>query len=160
MSRTLVQNNIVVKPSNIHGFGVFAKKNIVTGQIIEECYTLLTQVEDDALINYFFEANEFSAIPLGFGCIYNHSDKPNASYGFDAERQLMIYKAKRYIRAGEEIFISYGKTWFDGRPFSKKKVSTLRKLLNPATSFPLRVLLGFGGIAGTIQVIKYLSLVM
>ena len=120
MNRTLVQNNIVVKPSNIHGFGVFAKKNILPGQVIEECYTLLTQVNDDVLLNYFFKANEFSAIPLGFGCIYNHSDKPNTRYDFDSERQVMTYTAQRYIRAGEEIFISYGKTWFETRELQKE----------------------------------------
>ncbi len=125
----LFRGNIVVKASPIHGYGVFAAQDFHTDDLIEECYSLLiNENKADApvdLDNFLFNADTFSSIPLGNGCIYNHMDKPNADYEFDTESALMTITANKYIREGEEIFISYGKNWFDLR---KMKAHTTHAL--------------------------------
>jgi len=112
----LFRGNIVVKASPIHGYGVFAMQDFHQDDLIEECYSLLINDKKAAapveLENYLFDADAFSSLALGNGCIYNHMDKPNATYEFDTESALMTIRASKYIRKGEEIFISYGQDWF------------------------------------------------
>ncbi len=157
MESGLVSKKIVVKKSLIHGYGVFALEDIAEGEIIEECHTLITNGMDETLQNYYFHAKEESAIPLGFGCIYNHSDRPNASYFFDQKKELMIFKAQRLIRQGEEIFTSYGKNWFDGRAIHKKELSRWRKILQPASSMPMRALIALSGVGLTAYILQQIN---
>lgn len=157
MKRAIVQNNIVVKPSNIHGHGVFAKENFRKGEIIEVCYTLLASDKDEKLINFTFSSSKGSTIPLGFGCIYNHSPQPNATYDLDIEKMLMTFTAKRFIHKGEEIFTSYGKQWFDSRKIPLKEVSKLRRFFNVRASFPFRALIGVSGLWCAVQLVSHLG---
>lgn len=141
MQNKLVQHKIVVKPSNIHGYGVFAENDIEEGEIFEECHVLFTNKNSD-FNSYLFEIDDKrNALPLGFGCIYNHSSEPNAAYYFDAEKQLMIFKARRKIHAGEEIFTYYGHDWFAQRGVEIKEISFLRKVIRFFSGTPLRAFL-------------------
>lgn len=158
MKNELFLNKVVVKPSSIHGYGVFAEKEIVPGELIEECHTLLTNGEDDVLQNYYFKTENKSGIPLGFGCIYNHSDDPNAEYIYIPEEHLMLFKAIKLIQKGEEICTSYGNNWFKQRSLRKKKISKWTKWSKKFDSFPLRVFLAIVGIVLAVQLAKYLSL--
>jgi hypothetical protein len=61
-----------------------------------------------------------SALPLGFGVIYNHSYDPNAVYYQDHDANVMRYETRRAIKRGEEITINYNgdptdqsPVWFD-----------------------------------------------
>lgn len=142
MKTKLVLNKVVVKKSPIHGYGVFAEKNLEPNEIIEECHTLLSDTFKDEFSRYYFAAaDEKNALPLGFGCIYNHSDQPNATYQYDPELQLMIFKAVRFIHRGEEIFTSYGKNWFDGRKLQKKEIPMWRKVWRYFAGMPLRAIM-------------------
>jgi SET domain-containing protein len=124
MKPFLVQKSLKIKKSSIHGYGVFAGENIQEGEIIEECYALLTQQRDTALKDYYFRGgNQGNAVLLGYGWIYNHANKPSASYIFDEENKVMTFKAVKSIAAGEEIFISYGTNWFSSRNAEVKHAS-------------------------------------
>ena len=77
-----IPSKIEVKSSPIHGLGVFAKDFIKKGEVIEECPVItVTKIEttiSNILIRYRFlypvsDPIEH-CIPLGYGCIYNHSD--------------------------------------------------------------------------------------
>lgn len=115
MSR-LIQRQIWVQASPIHGRGVFAGEPLTAGEIIEECHTLPVTRETRALCNYVFKSTDTeSVLPLGAGAIYNHADSPNAKFKMDPDRAVLIVQATRPIEVGEEIFISYGKDWFDSR---------------------------------------------
>lgn len=118
MKLQLVQAPLIVKKSSRHGYGVFAGKRFKEGDLIEECYILITRGKDKALENYYFDVNGKYALLTGFGCIYNHSEDPNADYRYNEKRKLFTFKAEKTIRKGEEIFISYGEDWFSDR---KKK---------------------------------------
>ncbi|KJP86433.1 hypothetical protein AK88_03895 [Plasmodium fragile] len=80
------------------------------------------------------DAINYKLFPLGYGILYNHSDPPNAfvhivSLREEQEKksdqpdqdeknetitsdQIMIFRAQRDIQKNEEIFISYGHSWW------------------------------------------------
>ena len=115
MKKQLFQNKLIVKKSNLHGYGVFADKMIRKGDIIEECYMIISRGGDRILEDFYFDIHGKYAIFTGFGIIYNHSEDPNADYTYNAKRRLATIKASRTIRKGEEIYISYGDEWFSSR---------------------------------------------
>lgn len=118
----MYQNKLIVKKSSTHGYGVFAGKTIKKGDIIEECYIIICTGNDRKLENYYFDVDGKYAIFTGFGIVYNHAEKPrlNATYTISKKRKLATIKAKKTIRKGEEIFISYGSEWFETRNFKPK----------------------------------------
>ncbi len=115
MKKQLFQNKLIVKKSSLHGYGVFADKKIRKGEIIEECYIIVSSGGDRKLEDYYFDVRGKNGIFTGFGIIYNHSDDPNADYFISAKRKLVTFKATRTIQKGEEIYISYGDKWFSSR---------------------------------------------
>lgn len=121
MKAKLFQNNIIVKKSKLHGYGVFAAKTLRKGAIIEECYILKSKGYDTAYEDYYFDAKGKYVLLTGFGSIYNHSDDPNADYTINVGKCLATFKADRTIHKGEEISISYGDEWFSSRGIKSKK---------------------------------------
>ncbi len=120
----LFQNKIAVKKSSLHGYGVFSEKKIKKGEIIEECYMFIANGKDNKLDNYYFEiSNRKFAMFAGYGCIYNHSEAPNATYSVNVKKGIVTFKAKKNIGKGEEIFISYGDEWFSSRNLSAKSTT-------------------------------------
>lgn len=112
-----IPHKIIVKSSPIHGFGVFAKDRILKGETIETCYAIFFKlnlgIHDDIFPKYRFlypcgSTPTHNAIPLGYGCIYNHSDKPNAYWTCNTDNAMYYFIALRDIEIGEEIFTSYG----------------------------------------------------
>lgn len=148
----LVRSNIRVKSSSIQGYGVFAAEEIKKGQIIEECYTLFSHSKD--FIDYVFECNGMTALVLGYGAIYNHSNSPNASYHFDTKRMTTTFYALHEIRAGEEITISYGKDWFSTR--SLNVVAPFKYRYRRVISFAKLLLRGVFVVLLVYLVTKYL----
>lgn len=140
MNNKLIQKPLVVKKSSIHGYGVFAGKDFSINEVIEECYTLVTDKGETTLNDYYFKVDDKSGLPLGFGGIYNHSDDPNATYNFVSELNLLVFHALRFIHKGEEIFISYGDSWFDSRDVIAKKISPIKRFWRYFSGFPLRAL--------------------
>lgn len=106
---------IEVKSSPIHGLGVFATDFIKKGEIIEECPVItITNVEatiSNILIRYRFlfpvKDPVEQCIPLGYGCIYNHSDNNNATW-VDGRYRMFNFVAIKDILPGEEICTRYG----------------------------------------------------
>ncbi len=115
MSTPLKNSHIAVNKSSLEGYGVFALKNFRIGEIIEECHSLISTADNSGFANYVFDFDGKNHLPLGFGCIYNHSDEPHAKYYYDVNRQIVVFEAIRPIQEGEEILISYGKDWFKER---------------------------------------------
>lgn len=144
--KILFTKKLTVKKSLIHGYGVFAGEKIEKGEIIEECYAILTAGQDIALNNYYFGAQDKSAVLTGLGFIYNHSEQPNATYFFDELNTVMVFQAKNAIEAGKEIVISYGENWFDCRAASIKEIPWWRKLLRFLAGVRLRFFVVGGGI--------------
>lgn len=126
---SLQQSAIFVAPSDLHGKGVFAARDIEVDEVIEVCPTLLfpkAQLEamrQTVLDDYYFDwgdDSEWFAVCLGYGSLYNHSYTPNAEYGMDFEAETIDFYCIRPISAGEEILINYNgdadnqtKVWFE-----------------------------------------------
>ncbi len=141
MKSQLYLAKVKVKPSSIHGYGVFAEQNFAPDELIEECYAPLFEKGDHNPKNYYFSTDNGSALCFGYGSIYNHSDHPNAHHIYSHEHCVMAFRALCHIKKGEEIFTSYGETWFSSRNSTAKKPSYIYRLRKKLLS--LRVILRF-----------------
>lgn len=117
---------IVVKKSPIHGLGVFASKNILTGEVFEICPILDLPIakgeSSPLLIDYRFNwpsGMDFDkqVLALGYASLYNHSNSANANWRSNININCFEFYATQDINEGQEIFIYYGGVdyWNDGR---------------------------------------------
>jgi SET domain-containing protein len=117
-------DSIAVKRIKGKGRGVFARRLIRKGELIEKVPMLVLPVEQFAdalgrtdLANYCFDWKAGTvALALGYGSLYNHSYRPNARYE-DVWPQTKEFTALRDIEPGEEITVNY-----NGNPRSRKAV--------------------------------------
>ena len=116
MSSVLSTYPIIVANSSVHGQGVFATRTISKGEVIERCPYIVIDDDDLADINrlqdYLFtspdQPGDYLCV-LGYGMMYNHSDKPNAEWEIDEDDiQFVRFTALKPIADGEEIFQNYG----------------------------------------------------
>lgn len=110
---------IEVKQIPGKGRGVFARRVIPAGTIIESVPVLVLDEEDvEATLlagHCFLWSRGKVALPLGYGALYNHSYSPNAEY-LDRAPKTKVYRALREIDAGEEITINYNGSAADDAP--------------------------------------------
>lgn len=59
-------------------------------------------------------------IPLGNIGMYNHSDNPNCEFIKIEDKQSVGIVTIRKVKAGEELTVSYGPTWFKNKDYVKK----------------------------------------
>ena len=115
--------------SPIHGWGVFAKEDIMEGEVFEECPVLTLPIEKgeitSLLVDYRFnwpQGNDFEeqVVTLGYGSLYNHSNNANAYWVSDLENKTFKFISNREIKKDEEIFVWYGDVsyWNDGRTYT------------------------------------------
>lgn len=109
------------------GRGVFAKIDIKKGEVIENCPFIeisegeISNLESSTLISYlfFFGKNKKRAVfALGFGSIYNHSDKPNAKFKIKTKEKIIEFIALKHIKKDSEITFNYRG---NGKRKNKKK---------------------------------------
>lgn len=101
---------IELKKSKIHNRGVFAKKLIKKGEIIEEIPLLEIPkniIQNNILSDYVIGSNDCCYLMLGFGSLYNHSYTPNAIIKFINEETANMCAIKD-INLNEEILFNYG----------------------------------------------------
>jgi SET domain-containing protein len=116
--------SIEVKRTKGKGRGVFARRLIRKGELIEKVPMLVLPVEEfhdglgkTSLANYCFNWKEGTvALALGYGSLYNHSYRPNARYD-DVWPQTKEFTALRDIEPGEEITVNY-----NGKPKGRSAV--------------------------------------
>lgn len=116
--------------SNVHFRGIFATEDIEKDEIIERCPVAVlawrTNYQKDPVVWEYMYTNSCPCeeckrhgahfvMVMGYGQIYNHQDNNNASMNINIKQKLADVVAKRKISKGEEIFVSYGQTYFQGR---------------------------------------------
>jgi uncharacterized protein len=118
--------DLVVAPCEF-GHGVFATENIPAETTLEECHHLRIKAEDcsgvvddyvyglESAHNPAEEASEYYSLPLGWGSIFNHAEEHNTAYWHDTERDLIVFYTIKDVAAGEQLFINYGKDWWETR---------------------------------------------
>jgi SET domain-containing protein len=107
------------------GKGVFTSKYISKGEIIEKSPIIIQDTIDftGTIKNYLFSYNnDFNkaAVGLGYSSLYNHSDNNNANWYTKDDNVYII--ALRDINENEEIFISYGASYWKDRENEKYKI--------------------------------------
>ena len=116
---------ITVKPSQVHGRGVFSCKKIKSGEVIETAPVILLQAGDKeflrttSLFSYYFlidNADTPAALGLGNSSLYNHSYNANAVYTVCLKDTCLIIKACKEIKPGEEITLNYNGKSNDATP--------------------------------------------
>ena len=120
---------IEVKRVKGKGRGVFARRLIRQGEVIERVPVLVLPTEEvkncegwSGLAGYCFLWGEGTlALALGYGSLYNHSYQPNARYD-DESGQTKVFTAIRDIEAGEEITVNYNGEPEDETPVGFKVV--------------------------------------
>ncbi|GAB1741308.1 hypothetical protein NU219Hw_g6547t1 [Hortaea werneckii] len=108
------------------GRGVFAGRDIPSGSIIDICPVLMLDpvenvehVEKTVLYHYTYNwpmtdpasgrPKKTQAVILGLGSMFNHStEDQNVGWKRDLENELVVYRALRDVKEGEELCISYG----------------------------------------------------
>ncbi len=102
----------------VTGLGLFTLEDIPAGRrIIEYLGPIVTTEEVDRRRGkYFFEIDENFAIDgtprSNIARYINHSCRPNAEAFVSVRRRIWIW-SKKNIKAGEQITINYGKSYFD-----------------------------------------------
>jgi SET domain-containing protein len=96
------------------GRGVFARRPIRNGELIESCPVIVCpgqeweHLEKTALRDFYLNFGpDDSAICLGFGSLYNHSETPNAKTVRAPEQRFVHFYATRDIAQDEEICFRY-----------------------------------------------------
>lgn len=120
-------SKVYIKESPVHGLGVFADQPFSPGQIIEICPVVDIGIKRGEITNFLkdyrfnwpqgIEDWEKQVMPLGYGCIYNHRDEPNANWRSNLQTNCFEYYALTKIKRHEEIFTWYGgpEYWNDNR---------------------------------------------
>jgi uncharacterized protein len=115
----------------LKGRSVHTASDITEGSIIEICPVIILSKDDTLNIHktllhdYYFLWNvedNTSAIALGYGSLYNHSDTPNADFELVYGDNEIHIIATEDIAAGTEICIDYmsGKVGESGLWFEAK----------------------------------------
>ncbi|KAJ0107487.1 hypothetical protein J7T55_007676 [Diaporthe amygdali] len=102
------------------GKGAFANQLIPRGTIIGEylgrLHPLMTLHGGDRYIFYFNEAADVSAYQYGnITRFVNHHCKPNitAQLVMYGRRRVIVYTANQDIQTGDQVFVSYGRGYFE-----------------------------------------------
>ncbi len=107
---------LYIKEIKHKGKGVFTTINIGMGALIETCPVILfhdavdqQQLNATVLNEYIFswDENNTSALALGFGSFYNHSQQSNAEYVMKHDALRLEIYAVKDISAHTEITINY-----------------------------------------------------
>jgi hypothetical protein len=92
-------------------FGVFARQDILRGEVIEECPVALRDyydVNEDHFSYVVLDHNrQYVVTAFGLGSIYNHENIPNAHWFFDVNEKILVIYALQDIKTDEEIRINY-----------------------------------------------------
>jgi SET domain-containing protein len=125
---------IVVKKSKKYGRGLYAARDIAKGETVESSPAIIldkwesNRIASTILNCYAFSfGEEDSAIALGFGSLFNHSEKENITYKSNLKKKTIEFKAIRDIKKDEQLFIDYGydpKWAREETSFSKKAIQT------------------------------------
>jgi SET domain-containing protein len=108
-----------LKKSGIAGYGVFAGKDYNIDEEVEKCPFIEVKrehlmQEKNPLRSYVFTSHlndDSEIVVFGNGSIFNHSDDPNVYYYHNCSgNRLLYFAAKKPIKEGDELFITYGQS--------------------------------------------------
>lgn len=139
-----------IKPPHVYvgmvdpevGRGVFAIRAFFKGELVEEAPVFILEEKypdvPKEFKNRVFRWGMMTgtdagiAIALGYGSIYNHSDRPNLIYKADDKNKILRFRARRAIDPDEQLTIHYRQEndgglpdkeeWFQKEGIEKKEL--------------------------------------
>ena len=121
----MLKNDKIIKTPHVYireissdiGRGVFSNRAFFKDEVVEvapaillsQNYNNLPVEFKDRVFNwgYLTKSSVGSSLVLGYGSVYNHSDRPNLRYEADDNRQVMRFIARRAIDPNEQLTIHY-----------------------------------------------------
>jgi hypothetical protein len=123
---------VTVKSAGHKGFGVFAKRDIKSGEWVEICHSIKLDwkrkyVGDYGILQYAYWDNHCKCedckkhgatglLPLGAGSIYNSAEtgtEANVSYFVSVTQRIVAFIAIKDVLAGEELLTWWGEGYFN-----------------------------------------------
>ena len=105
---------IEVRKTVHKGWGVFALRDFIAGELIERAPVIIMSEEEMILLNqtklhdYIFHwENGQCCMAMGNVPIFNHAAPSNCEYFQDYEQGIIEIKTVKLIRSGEELTINY-----------------------------------------------------
>ena len=101
--------------SPIHGWGLFACRDITADEVVDETPLLVVGTRSPSGLSghvYLLDDGR-KAIPLGDGILINESENPNVAADLDDDLEVVYLWALRDIEAGEELTMSYDGSAYD-----------------------------------------------
>eukprot|EP00434_Breviolum_minutum_P017136 symbB.v1.2.015123.t1/scaffold1122.1/size136700/7 len=131
-------SEIVCGKSTVHGWGLFAGRDFEQGELLHESPGRLIEGQPECISDDVFattqilwedEAKNYSILGLGFASFHNHAEDPNTDFAWEQRREhgrrlVGRFWTLRPVQRGEELFISYGSTWFKSRNITAKTVGS------------------------------------
>lgn len=120
MSKLKIHPSLYISKSKGKGLGVFSTEDLPARKVIEKSSVIVMSPEDRKHIektflqNYIFEwadDNKSCCMALGYISLYNHSYAANCEYIMDFDKNTMVIKTLRTIKAGDELTINYNGEW-------------------------------------------------
>lgn len=128
------------------GYSVIAKTQFAKGEIVEISPILFVGPEAKAvprLKDFIYEIDktkELYAIVLGYGSLYSHSETPNITFAYNPKTKQMYFISSKFISAGEELTIDYGKDyWMERSGFATMAEDNIQNQSNVINSNPIPV---------------------
>ena len=118
----MIKHNTYIKPSIIHGVGLFALNDIQAEEKIIHGTPNLDDFKDEWLN---FNKTQTSLMLKMGGCCINHSDSPNCKRKGNSDEEIVIILATRLILKNEEIVENYHSMPDYNNPFSKNHVAAV-----------------------------------
>jgi hypothetical protein len=116
--------DIVISPCDF-GHGIFTTRTLPADTTIEECPYLRINADECArtLDDYVFNLekaddngdSDVYSLVLGWGSLFNHSDNHNTEYWHDTDRDVIVFHTIKEVAAGTQLFVNYGKDWWESR---------------------------------------------
>jgi len=113
LDNLLFANKLIIKRSEIHRWGVFAREPIKKYEIIEEFPYFKVPMDEiistQICLDYSYKFDDdYHVIGMGFCGMYNHSFNPNVEYEIDKVNEVMRHYAIHDINIDDELTLNYG----------------------------------------------------
>jgi SET domain-containing protein len=113
LDNLLFANKLIIKRSEIHRWGVFAREPIKKYEIIEEFPYFKVPMDEitntQICLDYSYKFDDdYHVIGMGFCGMYNHSFNPNVEYEIDKVNEVMRHYAIHDINIDNELTLNYG----------------------------------------------------
>jgi SET domain-containing protein len=119
-------SNVYIAKSCMGDRGAFASRDIKQGEVVEACPVILEKRENvpqkSRIDDYVFSSGRDGELAIAFGycSMFNHHPKNNVTWKVEPETQKIVFTAKRDIKKDEELYISYGDTYWQTRKIEAK----------------------------------------